>query len=136
MKKTAFWLAILLILPAILLSACGPHGYNTKVVDRPVGWGQKGKACWYGEQYHGKATASGEIFDMYKLTAAHKSLPFNTLVRVKNLNNGKTVLVRINDRGPFVAGRIIDLSYAAAKKVDMINDGVVPCTLEVVKKGK
>jgi rare lipoprotein A len=92
-----------------------------------------GKASYYAERYHGRTTANGERFDVNKLTAAHKTLPFNTVVRVTNLNNGKSVTVRINDRGPFVAGRVIDLSPAAARKIDMIRDGVVPVKLDVVR---
>lgn len=85
---------------------------------------ERGQASWYGGHFQGRPTASGEIFDTHKFTAAHKSLPFGTLVQVKNLANGKTTTVRINDRGPFVTGRIIDLSYAAAKEIDMIQSGV------------
>lgn len=93
---------------------------------------QTGVASWYGPQFHGKTTSNKEIYDMYDLTAAHKSLPFGTYVEVTNLNNGKSVTVRINDRGPFVKGRIIDLSYAAAKAVDMIGTGTAPVKLEVL----
>lgn len=85
---------------------------------------EKGQASWYGGHFQGRPTASGEIFNTHEFTAAHKTLPFGTLVRVKNLANGKTTTVRINDRGPFVAGRIIDLSYVAAKELDMIQSGV------------
>jgi rare lipoprotein A (peptidoglycan hydrolase) len=85
---------------------------------------QVGAASWYGEQYHGKITASGEPFDMYDFTAAHPTLPLGTFVRVTNLNNGRTVMVRINDRGPFVRGRIIDVSYSTASSLDFLKDGV------------
>ena len=95
---------------------------------------EKGKASWYGSGFNGKKTASGETFNMNKLTAAHKTLKFGTLVRVTNLNNNKSVIVRINDRGPFKKGRVIDLSKKAALTVDMINDGVIPVKLELVKK--
>ena len=94
-----------------------------------------GDASYYADRYHGRTTANGEKFDVNKLTAAHKTLPFNTIVRVTNLNNGKTVTVRINDRGPFVGGRVVDLSPAAARKIDMIRDGVVPVRLDVVRGG-
>ena len=90
----------------------------------------RGMASWYGE---GQMTASGERFDKHKMTAAHRTLPMGTLVRVTNTRNGKSVVVRINDRGPYGHGRIIDLSEAAAKKLDMINAGVAPVTLEVLK---
>ena len=85
---------------------------------------QVGAASWYGEQYHGKITASGEPFDMYDFTAAHATLPLGTFVRVTNLNNGRTVTVRVNDRGPFVRGRIIDVSYNTARTLDFLKDGV------------
>ena len=83
-----------------------------------------GKASYYADKLDGRRTANGEVFRQRKLTAAHKTLPFGTKVKVKNLTNGKTVKVRINDRGPFVAGRIIDLSKKAAKKIDLVNAGV------------
>jgi rare lipoprotein A len=93
----------------------------------PLAWAgayeQTGMASWYGGEFHGKKTANGEIFNTYEFTAAHKELPFNTVVTVTNLTNGKTVKVRINDRGPFVAGRVIDLSYAAAKELGMVEAG-------------
>ena len=81
-------------------------------------------ASFYSESYNGKKTANGEIYNSSDMTAAHKKLPFGTKVKVTNLSNGKTVKVRINDRGPFISGRIIDLTRAAAKKIDMINQGV------------
>ncbi|UCE42804.1 MAG: septal ring lytic transglycosylase RlpA family protein [Candidatus Aminicenantes bacterium] len=93
---------------------------------------QTGVASWYGPNFHGKTTSNKEVYDMHDLTAAHKSLPFGTYVVVTNLNNGKSVTVRINDRGPFVKGRIIDLSYAAAKAVDMIGSGTAPVKLEIL----
>jgi len=95
-----------------------------------------GYASWYGEEFHGRKTANGEIFNMYSLTAAHRSLPFNSIVEVKNLENGKKVVVRINDRGPFVRGRIIDLSYAAAKKIGCVDAGVVKVRLKVLHVGE
>jgi rare lipoprotein A len=88
------------------------------------GFVQSGKASWYGKKFHGRKTANGERYDMYALTAAHKTLPFNTHVKVKNLSNGKSVVLRINDRGPFVRGRIIDLSYTGAKKIGLVGPGV------------
>ncbi len=93
---------------------------------------EKGIASWYGEDFHGKKTSSGEIYDMYDMTAAHKILPFGTYVRVKNLTNGRSVDVRINDRGPFVGDRIIDLSYKAAKKIKMIEPGTAPVKITVL----
>jgi len=98
---------------------------------RPA-YDEVGEASWYGKPYHGRLTANGEKYNMRKLTAAHRTLPFDTKVRVTNLRNGRRVKVRINDRGPFVRGRIIDLSWKAAKKLKMIEDGVVPVGLEVL----
>ena len=95
---------------------------------------EKGNASWYGPGFNGKKTASGEIFNMNKLTAAHKTLGFGTMVRVTNLKNNKRVIVTINDRGPFAKGRIIDLSKKAALAIDMINDGVVPVKIELFKR--
>jgi rare lipoprotein A len=85
--------------------------------------------------FHGRRASNGEIYDMYKLTAAHRTLPFETMVRVTNLNNGKSTVVRITDRGPFVDNRIIDLSLAAAREVDSIGPGVVPVRVEVLSPG-
>ena len=95
-----------------------------------------GKASWYGPNFHGRLTASGERYNMYALTAASKTLPLNTYVKVTNLNNGREVVVRINDRGPFVESRIIDLSYIAAKRLGVIKNGVIPVRLEVVSSSE
>src|SRR5882724_11132402 len=92
---------------------------------------ERGLASWYGHPYHGRRAADGEIYDMETMVAAHKTLPFNTWVRVVNLRNNKTVEVRIIDRGPFVEGRIIDLSRAAANAIDLIGPGVGPVRIEV-----
>jgi len=91
-----------------------------------------GIASWYGPGFNGKQTASGERFDKDHLTAAHRTLPFGSVVRVKNLHNGRSVDVRINDRGPFVKGRIIDLSQAAARQIDLIDRGVGEVELRVL----
>jgi len=98
------------------------------------GFVQFGKASWYGKKFHGRPTANGEIFDMYKRSAAHKTLPMGTYVKVINLSNKKDIIVRINDRGPFVKGRIIDLSYAAGKRIDLIGSGVTD--VKVVALGR
>lgn len=90
------------------------------------GFSQRGIASWYGKDFHGRRTSSGEIYDMYAMTAAHKTLPLGTRVRVKNLANGRSAVVRINDRGPFVRGRIIDLSFAAAGKLGVVGPGTAP----------
>lgn len=92
----------------------------------------EGKASWYGREQQGHLTANGERFNMYAYTAAHRTLHMNTMVRVINLRNGRYTIVRINDRGPYSRGRIIDVSYAAAKQLDMINAGVVPVRVEVL----
>jgi len=95
-----------------------------------------GRASWYGHPYHGRRTSNGETYDMNTMTAAHRTLPFDTIVRVNCLENGKNVTVRINDRGPFVEDRIIDLSYAAAKAIDMVRPGTARVRLEVLKTVK
>lgn len=95
---------------------------------------QYGKASWYGKKFHGRPTANGEIYDMYEKSAAHKTLPLGTYVKVVNLSNKKQVIVRINDRGPFVKGRVIDFSYAAAKDIDLIGPGVA--RVKIVALGK
>jgi rare lipoprotein A len=92
----------------------------------------RGIASWYGPNFHGKKTSNGEWYDMYAMTAAHKTLPMNTVVKVTNLLNGKSAIVRINDRGPFVKNRIIDLSYAAAKKIGVVASGTAPVRLEIL----
>jgi rare lipoprotein A len=94
---------------------------------------QVGTASWYGSYFHGKETASGEAFNMYDLTAAHPTLPLGTYVKVTNLRNGRTVVVRVNDRGPVVEGRIIDLSYEAANVLDLKNRGIQQVRLDLVE---
>lgn len=106
---------LLILLPAVFLPAM-----------------ETGGASWYGGKFQGRLTANGEIFDTNKFTAAHKTLPFNTIVEVTDLHNGKKVYVRINDRGPFVAGRVIDLSRAAAEKIGLVGKGVTRVRLRVV----
>ena len=98
----------------------------------PVGYSEEGNASWYGDPFNGRHAANGEIYDMNKLTAAHRTMPFETMVRVTNVNNGKTTTVRITDRGPFVDNRIIDLSHAAAQEIGSLGPGVVPVRLEVL----
>jgi len=117
----------LFIIPFMfLLTSC------TRISYLPSEGIQSGLASWYGADFHGKLTSNKEIYNMHDLAAAHKTLPFGTHVMVTNLNNGKSITVRINDRGPFVKGRIIDLSYAAAKALDMVGPGVVPVRIEVI----
>jgi rare lipoprotein A len=93
---------------------------------------ETGKASWYGQSFHGRRTASGESFDRHELTGAHRTLPFGTVVKVTNLGNGRSALVRINDRGPFAGNRIIDLSYAAAREIGMAGRGVAKVRVELV----
>ena len=104
--------------------------YHIKPV--AIGYRETGLASWYGRKFHGRLTANQETYNMYKLTAAHKSLPLPAYIKVFNHNNGKSVTVRVNDRGPFVKGRIVDLSYAAAKEIDMVEAGLAPVTIEVI----
>jgi rare lipoprotein A len=99
------------------------------------GYTQKGIASWYGPGFHGKKTSSGEVYDMRQLTAAHSTLPLHTLVKVTNLENHREVVVRINDRGPFVGDRVLDLSLGAATKIGMVKDGIVPVKLAVLGPG-
>ncbi len=99
-----------------------------------IGFVETGKASWYGEAFHGRPTSSGEIFNMHKNTAAHKTLPIGTYVRVINLGNNRSTVVRINDRGPFVKGRIIDLSYGAAKEIHMEGTGLA--NVKIIALGK
>jgi peptidoglycan lytic transglycosylase len=96
---------------------------------------QIGPASWYGEFHQGRRTASGETFDMHSLTAAHPTLPLGTRVAVTNLANGRVVQVRINDRGPTVPGRVLDLSYGAARALHAVGDGVIPVKIEVLDEG-
>ncbi|HID96011.1 MAG TPA: septal ring lytic transglycosylase RlpA family protein [Candidatus Latescibacteria bacterium] len=95
---------------------------------------QVGVASYYGREFHGRPTSSGEIFDMFAFTAAHRNLPFGTRIKVTNLDNGRWVVVRVNDRGPFVEGRILDLSYAAAKKIGMISTGTARVRIEIISR--
>ncbi len=131
-EKTLRLKILALALAGILLSlsACAQR---FSVRPRDTGWTQRGTASWYGKKFHGRKTASGEIYDMNKLTAAHPSLPFGTVVRITGLRNDKSTVVRINDRGPSIRGRIIDLSYAAAKQIDMIQAGLMEVEVEILK---
>lgn len=108
----------------------GKTYYPLKEV-RP-GYKQDGVASWYGPGFHGKKTSSGEVYDMHEMTAAHNVLPLHTLVKVKNLSNNKEIVVRVNDRGPFVDDRVIDLSLAAAKDLDMVRCGTTPVRISVI----
>ncbi|MCH8269320.1 MAG: septal ring lytic transglycosylase RlpA family protein [Acidobacteria bacterium] len=137
-------LLLFVVLISLLASACGGRRSASRI---PVpqtpspgggaqtagpGYTETGYASWYGDPYHGRRAANGEIYDMYKLTAAHRTLPFGTQLQVTNLENGRTVIVRINDRGPFVKGRIVDLSLAGARKIQMVGPGTALVRLEVL----
>lgn len=114
----------------VVLPGCAGGGGEPSSTPGSV---QEGGASYYAHKFHGRQTASGEIYDENEMTAAHKTLAFGTTVRVTNLSNGKDVVVRINDRGPFVKGRIIDLSYKAAGKLDMISAGVIKARVEILR---
>jgi rare lipoprotein A len=125
---------VIVALIAISTAACGKKKVRARVPVAParIGSEEAGLASWYGVPYDGRRTASGEVYDMRQLTAAHRELPFETWVHVTNVENGKQVDVRINDRGPFVRGRIIDLSQAAAREIDMLGPGTTKVRLRVI----
>jgi len=120
---SALAIILLVMLPCSGCRTAGPT---------PPGGSERGLASWYGEPFHGRQTASGEVYDMHLMTAAHKELPFHTLVEVVNLDNGKKTVVRINDRGPFIRGRIIDVSYEAAQRLGMIGPGTARVELRIM----
>ena len=107
-------------------------GHTYEVLTSSSGYRTRGIASWYGTKFHSRRTSSGEDYDMYALTAAHKTLPIPTYVRVKNLSNGREAIVRVNDRGPFHTGRVIDLSYAAAAKLGLLPKGTAPVEIEAL----
>jgi rare lipoprotein A len=123
-----------LFLIALALSSCAKKHPATRALPAPpqIQSVETGLASWYGHPYHGRPAANGEIYDMESLTAAHRTLPFGTRVRVTNLANQKTVDVRINDRGPFIDGRIIDLSHAAAEAIDLVGPGLAQVRLDIL----
>lgn len=108
------------------------RGHTYEVMTSSRGYHARGLASWYGTKFHSKRTSSGEGYNMYALTAAHKTLPLPTYVRVKNLSNGREAIVKVNDRGPFHTGRIIDLSYAAAAKLGITSKGTAPVEIEAL----
>ena len=115
------------LLIVLLIFACRTSGNNPSKKIKSMGF-----ASYYHDSLHGKKTASGERYDRDKLTAAHKSLPFGTRIRVSRIDNGKSVNVRINDRGPFIEGRIVDLSRKAAKRIDLLREGITKVRIEVI----
>lgn len=154
-KNPAFIFGRMLILAGLLISSCSASprfirtasGDTVGVLEERITCPKKvtekqeskaipthGKASYYGDKFHGRKTASGERYDRTLLTAAHRTLPFGTMVTVRNLLNSKTVVVRVNDRGPHKKSRIIDLSYAAAEKIGMCSKGIVPVEIEIIKE--
>jgi rare lipoprotein A len=153
-KFAGRWVTLLLL--GLGLAACGGPSYQVKVIDTPGsdlkgpqkpyevngerydpirnadGYTEEGTASWYGPDFHGRKTSNGEVYDMHEWTAAHKTLPMNVHVRVTNRSNGHQCVVRINDRGPFVKGRIIDLSLAAAKELGVVGPGTAPVRIEAL----
>ena len=111
-------------------------GKRYRVLNSAEGFRQRGLASWYGTKFHGRPTSSGEIYNMYAMTAAHKTLPIPVYVHVKNLDNGRSTIVRVNDRGPFIDGRIIDLSYAAAKKLGVDGPGTANVEISTLATGE
>ena len=132
-KFNSYFLYLVISLLFLFFSSCATHK-PPKTLEGPAlkGKSQVGYASWYGKKFHGRKTASGETYDMYAMTAAHRTLPFGTQVRVTNLDNQQQTVVKINDRGPFVRGRIIDLSKKAAKEINMIASGTARVKLDVV----
>ncbi len=146
-------LSLLLLLLMLAVSACGPSTINAPAPSgsqprgtkpytirgqtyHPLisadGFSEEGIASWYGKDFHGKKTANGESYDMYGQTAAHKLLPFGTKVKVTNLDNGRSTIVRINDRGPFIANRVIDLTHTAANQINMLGPGTARVRVETI----
>lgn len=127
------WYALFVLIAALCITQSCAKRTQVRVPSPPrPGETQTGIASWYGEPYHGRSTANGEKYDMHDLTAAHRTWPFDTMVRVTNLSNQREVDVRITDRGPFVDGRIIDLSRAAAERIDLIGPGTARVRLRVL----
>jgi rare lipoprotein A len=134
-------LAIISVLSVVILlfASCtvmiGPDYEDLDMSQFESDRSQEGYASWYGKKFHGRKTANGERYDMYGLTAAHRTLPFGSILLVVNLDNGKRVRVRVNDRGPFIKGRIVDLTYTAAKQLGMLEKGVVKVKIYLLKRG-
>jgi rare lipoprotein A len=122
--------AVVMALAALL--AASPTGQGPQFPDTVPEWVQQGRVSWYGPGFHGRRTANGEVFDTHELTMAHRSLPMGTSVRVTNLENGRSVVLRVNDRGPYVRGRVADLSHAAAERLGFVDEGVVPARIELL----
>ncbi len=130
-NRTRRWLTLAVLFALVFVAGCAhrlPVSRPPSTVPPPVPgrWSEQGLASWYGVPFYGRRAADGEIYNMYKMVAAHRTLPFNSLVRVTDLQNGRQIVVRIIDRGPFVKNRIIDLSFGAARALDMVGPGVAP----------
>lgn len=130
-KRFGLRLAGAIVAGLLLLYGCAPG--RKAVKPRPEGWSDVGTASWYGQPFHGRRTANGDVYDMHLLTAAHRTLPFGTVLRVENLDNSREVFVRVNDRGPFVKGRILDLSYEAARRLGMDVSGLARVRITVTE---
>lgn len=130
LSRSKMGYAVVPLVTCLLLSACSALPKGELSLD--LGIKDRGVASWYGKEFHGKLAANGEVFDMTAYTAAHRKLPLGSLVRVVNLTNGKSVQVRINDRGPYVTGRMLDLSHAAARELGMLESGTSAVQIEVI----
>lgn len=135
---------LLLTVPILVYYNCAPsarfssnssNNQKSTLTEYKEGEILYGESSYYADKFHGRKTANGEIYDMYKKTAAHKTLPFNTMLKVTNLENNQSVIVRVNDRGPYKKGRILDISYGAAREIDMISSGVVRVRIKILKWG-
>jgi rare lipoprotein A len=125
-------LVVAVAFAAALLAVPPPVTPVPAQADEAPAWTQNGKVSWYGPGFQGRRTANGEIFDTNEMTMAHRSLAFGSKVRVTNLDNGRSIVVRVNDRGPYVGGRIADLSHAAASRLGFVEDGVVHARIELI----
>ena len=157
MINVKLYVRVVLCCFCLISAGCGGPEYKVRVIDTPAqpklrgtqkpyevngqryqpilsaaNYREEGIASWYGRDFHGRKTSNGEIYDMHAMTAAHKILPMNVYLRVTNLRNGLSTVVRVNDRGPFIKGRIIDLSYSAAKQLDVVGPGTAPVTIEAL----
>ncbi len=146
----AAWLLLIGILPACVSTASTDATTSLHPTQRPYrinnhtyypipsayGFNQTGIASWYGDDFHGRPTSNGETYDMHGMTAAHKTLPMNTVLLVQNLENNREIIVRVNDRGPFVKGRIIDLSYSAAKRLNIVGTGLARVKISALADGE
>jgi len=125
-------LIVAVVFAAVLQAVPSAPTHVPSKADATPAWTQNGKVSWYGPGFHGRRTANGEIFDTNEMTMAHRSLAFGSKVRVTNLDNGRSIVVRVNDRGPYVGGRIADLSHAAASRLGFVEDGVVHAKIELI----